>query len=133
MAIDSMNKVIHAAVRRDLARLERALGGVTDGDHRRAKDLQRAGRQLDAQLHHHHTQEDTLLFPVVVSLGVDRELVATMEAEHRAMTQALGEVETAMASYAGSGSAVAAAGAAEAVRHAQVVVGRHLDHEEADL
>lgn len=128
-----MNKVIHAAVRRDLARLENALGRVSDGDRQRAKDLNRAWRQLAAQLRHHHQQEDTVLFPVVVSLGVDRELVATMEAEHRVMSEALAGIETAMAEYAGTGSAVAAATAAEAVRHGQVVVGRHLDHEESEL
>ena len=68
--MDSMNKVIHAAVRRDLARLGGALDSVSDGDRKRAADLGRAWRNLRDQLRHHHEQEDTILFPVMVHLGM---------------------------------------------------------------
>jgi len=128
-----MNKVIHAAVRRDLARLENALTGVSDGDQRRARSLHRAWKQLADQLRHHHTQEDTILFPVFVHLGVDRGLVEALEAEHAAMAPALLGIDSAMSSYAASGSAVDAADAAEAVRKGRPVVDQHLAHEEADL
>ena len=89
---------------------------VTDGDQRRATDLGRAWRNLRDQLRHHHEQEDTILFPVVVHLGIDPALVEVLEAEHQAMARALGEIDSAMGSYATSASSADAADAADAVR-----------------
>ena len=131
--MDSMNKVIHAAVRRDLARLGGALDEVTDGDRRRATDLGRAWRNLRDQLRHHHEQEDTILFPVVVHLG-DRP-GAGRGARGRAPGdgRALDEIDTAMGSYATSASAADAADAADAVRRGTTVVDQHLAHEEGEL
>ena len=71
MAIDSMNKCVHAAVRRDLARLEAALTTAADGDRARARDLERAWAHLGSQLRTHHQHEDTIFFPTLRGLGVD--------------------------------------------------------------
>ena len=128
-----MNKVIHAAVRRDLARLEAALGDAADGDRSRAAALARAWANLRDQLRHHHTQEDTLLFPVLVELGADSSLVEAMESEHQAMSRALDGIDGAMSSYATSGSSDDATDAALAVRRGSVVVDHHLAHEEGEL
>ena len=128
-----MNKVIHAAVRRDLARLEAALGAVDDGDLRRAGDLNRAWRQLHDQLRHHHHQEDTIIFPTTIGLGIDPALVDTLESEHQAMAQALDDIDAAMRSYAGSGTLVDAAIALEAMRRGHGVVDQHLTHEEGEF
>jgi hemerythrin-like domain-containing protein len=133
MRMDSMNKVIHAAVRRDLARLGGALDEVSDGDRRRATDLARAWRNLRDQLRHHHEQEDTILFPVAVHLGVERSLVDALEEEHQAMSRALVEIDKAMGSYATSASAADAADSADAVRRGQTVVDHHFAHEEGEL
>jgi hemerythrin-like domain-containing protein len=133
MAMDSMNKVIHAAVRRDLARLGAALDDVPDGDRRRATELGRAWRNLRDQLRHHHVQEDTVLFPVAVRLGVESALVEALEAEHESMSRALGEIDSAMGSYATSAAAADAAAASDAVRRGSAVVEQHLAHEEGEL
>ncbi len=128
-----MNKVIHAAVRRDFTRLGAALGTARDGDRRRAADLGRAWGNLRDQLHHHHQQEDTILFPTAVRLGADAGLVEALEAEHQAMGRALAEIDEAMGSYATSGSAEDAADAGDAVRRGTAVVDQHLAHEEGEL
>lgn len=133
MPIDSMNKVIHAAVRRDLARLDSALATVSDGDRSRATALGRAWTNLRTQLHHHHTQEDTILFPAMQRLGVDSSLLATLEGEHDVMSRALDEIDAAMRSYATSASAADGAAAHDAVRRGTPVVENHLAHEEAEL
>jgi hemerythrin-like domain-containing protein len=129
----SMNRVIHAAVRRDLTRLDAALGAVSDGDTRRALQLQRAYAALHEQLSHHHRQEDAIVFPALERLGIDAALVAEMDSEHHAMADALDETATAMRRYATSGSAADAAAARESVRSTTHVVERHLAHEEAEL
>ena len=133
MAIDSMNKVIHAAVRRDFGRLDRALAAAGDGDRARAADLYRAWQHLARQLRHHHQQEDRLLWPCLASLGVAADLLAEMEAEHEAMASALDEIDSAMATYAASGSTADAATAVAAVRAGLVVVERHFVHEEGEI
>ena len=57
-----MNRVIHAAVRRDLARLESALEIARHGDRERAAELQRAYANLYRELKHHHESEDQWVF-----------------------------------------------------------------------
>ncbi len=133
MAIDSMNKVIHAAVRRDLRRLEAALGEVDDGDRPRAVGLDKAWSNLRHQLVHHHTQEDTILFPVAVQLGAEESLVQAMESEHQEMSRALDAIDEAMRSYVTSASAADAVDAAAVVRRGTMVVDQHLAHEEEEL
>ncbi|HEX5862445.1 MAG TPA: hemerythrin domain-containing protein [Nocardioides sp.] len=133
MAIDSMNKVIHAAVRRDLGRLEAALREVDGTRQDRARDLHRAWAHLHDQLHHHHRQEEGIIFPAVVGLGVDQNLLEELESEHGAMIAALEDIDAAMATYTASGAATDAAVAADVVRRGSVVVEEHLAHEEGEL
>lgn len=128
-----MNKVIHAAVRRDLGRLSAALSSVADGDRARAADLRRAWDQLSSQLRHHHDQEEALIFPAVVGLGIDPVLVEELEAEHEAMLRALDDLDAAMRTYAASATVADAAAAAEAVQRGLAVVDRHLVHEENEF
>lgn len=129
----SMNRVIHAAVRRDLTRLDVALGAAQDGDRARAEQLQQAYAALHGQLTHHHQQEDTYVFPTLKKLGLDATLVDEMDSEHHAMADALDETAKVMQRYAASGSAVDASDARDSVRATTQVVERHLAHEEAEL
>ena len=129
----TMNRVIHAAVRRDLDRLEHALGRMRDGDLPRARALERAYRSLHDELHHHHVAEDTHIWPMLATVGVDQQLLDEMESEHSAMAEALAETGAAMATLAGSGSAVDAAASRESLLRTRAVVERHLQHEETEL
>jgi hemerythrin-like domain-containing protein len=129
----TMNRVIHAAVRRDLARLESALATAPDGDRVRARQLQVAYAHLHDQLKHHHEGEDTHVFPFLAKVQGATELVEVMETEHQAMADALAGARTAMDTYASSGSAGDAHAARDAVLKANDVVERHLHHEENDL
>jgi hemerythrin-like domain-containing protein len=129
----TMNRLIHAAVRRDLDRLATALGEARDGDRERAAGLQRAFANLRGQLTRHHHGEDAHLWPWLATVGVDPELLTTMESEHSVMSASLAEADTAMSRYGASGAATDAAAARESVVATQEVVTRHLDHEESEL
>lgn len=129
----SMNRVIHSAVRRDLARLESALADAPDGDRGRAEGLGRAYAHLVEQLDRHQEGEDRWVFPMLVGLGADPILIGEMEAEHEAMHDALLATEAAVTAYTSTASAEAARGARKSVAHTRHVVIRHLDHEEAEL
>lgn len=128
-----MNRVIHAAVRRDLARFESALAAAPDGDRARARQLQVAYAQLHEQLKHHHEGEDTHVFPFLARVDGATELVEVMETEHQAMADALAGARTAMDTYGSTGSAGDAHAAKDAIVGANEVVERHLRHEENDL
>jgi hemerythrin-like domain-containing protein len=129
----TMNRVIHAAVRRDLDRLDGALGSMADGDRPRAEALDRAYRNLQTELTHHHEGEDTHIWPLLASVGVDRALLDTMESEHHAMAEALTETRSAMATVAMSASRTDAAAARDSLRRTRDVTERHLRHEESEL
>ena len=129
----TMNRVIHAAVRRDLGRLESALATAPDGDRARARQLQVAYAHLHDELKLHHEGEDTHVFPFLARLEGADELVEVMETEHQAMADALAGARAAMDTYASTGSAGDAQAARDAVVRANEVVERHLDHEENDL
>ena len=129
----TMNRLIHAAVRRDLDRLAASLQTFPDGDTARARDLDRAFVNLRRELTHHHEGEDTHIWPMLAAAGVDSGLLGEMESEHHAMAEALSETGAAMTNLAMTGSGAAAAAARESVVRTQAVVERHLAHEEQEL
>ena len=136
MADLTMNTIIHTAVRRDLARMHRALGAFPAGDHDRARALQRAWRTLWNQLRHHHVSEDTYVWPYLRSLGpdaIDPSVLQAMEDEHEAMSRAMQDVTAAVDGLASEPTAERAAAAASAVAHTTAVTDRHLVHEENEV
>ena len=129
----SMNQIIHAAVRRDVARTQQALRGVRDGDAARAREIQTAWRNLVRELTHHHEAEDELLWPFLQSRGVELSLLEEMEAEHVAMKTALADVSASLDTLVAAPTAANATAAAAEVSHAELVINGHLDHEERDV
>ena len=129
----TMNRLIHAAVRRDLERLTAALGQVPEGDTGRAAQLERAYANLQEELTRHHEGEDRWIWPMLAGVGADPDLLATMESEHAAMSTALAQSRAAMAGFAATASPADAATALESVARTQAVVEQHLTHEEEEL
>jgi len=131
MATITMNEIIHAAVRRDLARTEAALRSFPDGDRSRAEGIKRAWDFLSQTLHDHHVGEDEHVWPYLRTLGgVDPALADQMEAEHAEMAAALHRASAAMNEFVASAGSASAEAAAESVAAASGVTARHLDHEE---
>ena len=128
-----MNQIIHAAVRRDVARTERALRGMRDGDAERARQIQTAWRNLVRELTHHHEAEDEHLWPFLQSRGVELSLLQTMEAEHVAMRTALGSVSSSIEVLVAAPTSTNATAAADEVSRAETVISGHLEHEERDV
>jgi hemerythrin-like domain-containing protein len=129
----TMNRLIHAAVRRDLDRLSTALDRLAAGDRARAAALRRAFGHLRLELTRHHEGEDTHVWPMLARAGVDADLLAAMESEHHAMAEALADTDAALTRLAGTGSAADATAARAGVERTREVVDRHLVHEETEL
>jgi hemerythrin-like domain-containing protein len=126
-----MNQIIHAAVRRDLARMETALRELPDGDTDRAAALQRAWGALWEQLRHHHELEDEHVWPYVRSLAVvEPPVVDAMESEHQVMAAACEAATAAIEAVAAEPTTTSAGAAADAVAEAARVTDSHLEHEE---
>lgn len=133
MATMSMNQIIHAAVRRDVARTEQALRALSEGDSARARQLQLAWQNLVRELTHHHEAEDDLIWPFLLARGVDAGLMDAMEAEHAAMKTALAEAGRAIDEVVAEPTAARASGAADTVSRTSTVINDHLEHEERDV
>jgi hypothetical protein len=115
---------IHRAVRRDITRLAAALGGSDVP----VEAVRAYWAVTQAQLHHHHELEDTVISPLLGRRLGDRvETLLTRNArEHEVMAATMDEFDTALAT-----SDVTAAGVA-LVRMKQAIEA-HLAAEEADI
>jgi hypothetical protein len=128
-----MNKVIHHAVRRDLDRFVGALSSFPAGDVERAKALGRAWENFDTELTYHHEGEHDTAWPALEAVGVSRELLTMLDAEHDTMATALDTARQAMVALQRTASAEDAAGALAAFTALRSVTVDHLDHEEAEI
>jgi hypothetical protein len=133
MSTMSMNKVIHAAIRRDLDRFETALESFPPGDAARAESLAKAWDNFDDELTTHHTGEHEIAWPALVQVGVTRETLAQMDAEHETMAAALGEANGAIAALRMRPGSEEVATALSAVQQLRKVTLDHLDHEEQEI
>jgi len=129
----SMNKVIHAAVRRDLDRFIRALGAFPDGDADRAAGLGRAWGNFDAMLTDHHEGEHEIAWPHLQRAGLPQSLLDQMDAEHEDMAAALAIAREEMNGLVRQPTGQRAATALEAMQELRTVTERHLEHEEAEI
>ena len=133
MATMSMNKVIHGAIRRDLERFEGALTTFRPGDGERARQLGAAWENFDKQLTDHHEGEHEIAWPALEQVGVTRETLDQMDAEHATMAEALGNARSAMAALVSSPGPGESEAALAAIRRLKDVTVTHLDHEEEQI
>ena len=129
----SMNKVIHGAVRRDLARFVAAFEAFPAGDVTRARRLADAWANFDAQLTEHHHGEHRIAWPALRQVGVSDELLDTLDSEHEAMAAALARAGGTVDALTRSPGQAEASQALAAFVELQTVTVRHLDHEEAEI
>ncbi len=129
----SMNKVIHGAFRRDLDRFIAALSAFPAGDLARAQQLDTAWANFNHELTYHHTGEHEIAWPALEAVGVSKEVLATMDAEHEIMGAALAETRTTMSALTRTAGRDEAQAALAAFQKLQAVTISHLDHEEAEI
>jgi hypothetical protein len=129
----SMNKVIHAAFRRDLDRFLDALSRFRDGDAARAAELGRAWDNFDFQLTKHHQGEHEIAWPALASVGVTQQMIDQMDAEHDVMAERLSAARASMTALRAAPTAANAQTAHTAMGELKTVTTEHLDHEEREL
>ena len=129
----SMNRVIHGAFRRDLARLLDALAAFPEGKQHRAVQLSTAWEFFRNELVVHHHGEHDIAWPALRAVGVDDALLAQMDAEHDRLADALAAAGDKMRVLERSATRAAADEARAAIANLQQVVEEHFVHEERDV
>lgn len=128
-----MNRVIHGAVRRDLARFLDALAAFPDGNMQRAKQLGTAWEFFFGELDYHHHSEHAIAWPALRTVGVDDALLAQMDAEHEKLAEALSGAGEKMRALQQTPTKAAADEAHAAFETLRQVAEEHLAHEERDV
>jgi Hemerythrin HHE cation binding domain len=129
----TMNTIIHAAFRRDLARFDQALASFPAGSRDRANQLFVAWENVAFQLHHHHEDEENIFWPAFRELGADEALVGDLDGEHQRMLTALDVADAEMKAFRTDPTAERAQAARAAISDLSDVLLDHLAHEEQDL
>jgi hemerythrin-like domain-containing protein len=126
--------LVHRVFRREFRLLPLMVRGVADGDTTSASRISRHATEMTDALHHHHQNEDELLWPRLLQRApLDAELAERMEAQHNVISELLARAEAALPEWqrtarAGDGDALAA-GLGEL--HARLE--EHLDEEETHV
>src|SRR5215207_4207614 len=129
----TLNTVIHAAVRRDVARFQQAMADFPVGSRERAAQLEMAWQNLDHQLYHHHHGEETIFWPALRELGADESLVGDLGGEHERLAEAMKLTRNAMSAIASDPTEANVDQARAAFDTLGDVVDTHFTHEERDL
>jgi hypothetical protein len=129
----SMNRVIHGAFRRDLARFENGLATLADGDTRRAQQLSAAWANFEHQLTIHHKSEHAIAWPALHKVGIGDDLTTRWDGEHEKMAVALATADSAMTALRTTVSSQTITAARSAITELRTIALEHLEHEEADL
>jgi Hemerythrin HHE cation binding domain len=132
--MEFMNRLFHAALRRDL---DRAIGPLSASRHpspaQRAALAEHVGLVLDL-LHHHHTGEDIGLWPLVRRRAPDLgSQLDMMEAEHASVAGAIILTQAAARQYAAAADPSAAHDLRLALVELRGVLLPHLEHEETEV
>jgi len=129
---------MHHAFRRDLAAFARAVPATPVDDRRTWSALQQRWTRFAEVLHHHHTGEDSGLWPLLLD-RVDaagdeggRATLEAMESEHGQIDPLLEACADGFARMAAGGTADQRAALAVRTAAARDGLGRHLEHEETE-
>lgn len=124
-------RIVHNALRRDLARLRRVLVAAEPPHDAQRKALAEHVAWMMRFLHDHHESEENGLYPLVRRDPAAAELLAAMDVEHAAVAPAAAALAAAARSYGADAHAVA--GLVESLDALADVLLPHLLREEQEL
>lgn len=133
MPDSTMNKVYHAAMRRDLGRFAAALDRFRPDDQEHAAALVEMYVRFDRELTHHHDAEDKIIWPYLERSAPDPSLLSQLGMEHDHLAAARRGARTALERLAENPTADATGAARGAIAELQAVAEVHFDHEEREL
>ena len=128
-----MMGIVHDALRRDLGRLRAVLTGAAPGADQRAALGAHLEWLLDF-LHEHHHGEDAGLYPLVLAKNPGaRELLDTMDADHRRVVPAMDRTRSAGQRWTATGADADRDALVAALDELTGVLFPHLEREEQEM
>jgi hemerythrin-like domain-containing protein len=126
--------VVHRVFRRESALLPRLVRDVRPGDADRARVVAAHFRDYALGLHHHHTAEDELIWPLLLArVDLEAELVLRMEMQHSRVAYGLAEVEKLLPAWEQAPDPATGAAIAVALDEHRDALVEHLTDEEDHL
>jgi len=127
--------VIHTLFRRELRLAGGLLRSVTAGDTARAAVVADHLDLVGTVLHHHHTAEDDLLWPLLLERVPDdlAPIVHLMESQHGRVEQLLGDITPLLEHWRRTAAAAERDAMAQLYDELYVALAEHLDAEEQRL
>ena len=126
--------LVHRVFRREFRLLPALVRAVAPGDTTRAEVLGEHLATVAHGLHHHHTAEDELLWPLMLRRdAVHSDLIHRMEAQHARLHEPLERIGTLNARWRATASAADRDALADVLAQASVALDEHLTDEEREL
>jgi iron-sulfur cluster repair protein YtfE (RIC family) len=131
--VDTWDMVlVHKMFRREFAALPGLVRAVAAGDRARAETVGGHAAVLTRGLHHHHTGEDEMLWPPLLSrIGeLDAELVRRMETQHEVVSSLLERIDPVLIRWRAGADEAGRDELAALIAELSVALDEHLDDEE---
>ncbi|WP_433368788.1 hemerythrin domain-containing protein [Actinoplanes sp. CA-142083] len=126
--------LVHRVFRRDFRMLPALVRAVAEGDTARAETVGYHLEHLANGLHHHHTAEDELLWPLLLQRATPQtELINRMEAQHHRLHEPLERIGEINPRWRKTATARDRDELADVIAQASVALDEHLADEEQEL
>jgi len=126
--------LVHRGFRRDFRMLPALVRAVPEGDTERAETVGFHLEKLADALHHHHTAEDELLWPLLLERAtLHTELINRMEAQHERIHQPLERIAELNPRWRRTAAARDRDELADVIARASVALDEHLTDEEQEI
>jgi hemerythrin-like domain-containing protein len=122
--------IIHNVFRRLFGDLPGLIRATRPGDAARAAVLADAYVEIADGLHHHHTNEDELLWPLLMQRAADKGLVLRAEEQHERVHELIECGNSQVQVYRASAGAASRDALARTIEELDAALGEHMDDEE---
>ncbi|MEV8510471.1 hemerythrin domain-containing protein [Actinoplanes sp. NPDC051475] len=126
--------IVHRVFRREFRLAPALVRGVAPGDARRSATVAAHCRWLTGALHHHHSDEDELLWPWLVAEAQPcAEVTARMQTQHEHAAALLAAADELLGPWAATADPATRDQLADVLERLHPVLEEHLDDEEATV
>ncbi len=126
--------LVHRVFRREFRLLPAVVRAVAPGDRARAAELGAHLTRLTTGLHHHHTGEDELLWPLLLQrVALRADLVHRMEAQHGRLDTLLQRIDALLPVWVAEAAPGERDALAELLAQASAALDEHLADEENEI
>jgi iron-sulfur cluster repair protein YtfE (RIC family) len=126
--------VVHRVFRREFRLAPTLIRAVTPGDTARAEVLAEHFTNVCTGLHHHHTGEDELVWPLMLErASMHADLINRMEAQHERLHEPLARIDVLMPRWRARALAADRDELADLFAQASVALDEHLGDEEREM